>query len=135
MKSLRALFSLSIGAILRLTRQRVVVRSLTISTILTIGTIVLTLMVAAWYGGSGVVVVTPELASSTQLEQALLDEGWTIRVDSAPGDAIAQGAAGPVRMGKHSGFSSSTHSLRFEELIRHEIGAGWRPHSPSSSRP
>jgi hypothetical protein len=129
MKLLRAFLTLSLGSVLRLTRQRVVVRSLAIPTILTIGTIVLTLIISAWFGGSGIVVLSPDLASNQPLRNAIQAEGWSIHAAAEPGQAIKDGEGWAGTDGQTLWVRQrSTHSLRFEELIRESIGASWRPH-------
>jgi hypothetical protein len=114
---------------LRLLRQRVVVRSLTIPIILTIGTVVLTLIVATWLGGSGIVVLSPELAQRVELSDRIQAEGWTIRTDPRPREAIKSGRGWAGSDGRTLWVKQrSTHSLRFEELLRAELGSSWRPH-------
>jgi hypothetical protein len=129
MSRFRALMILSLSATLRLLRQRVVVRSLTIPITLTIGTVVLTLLIATWLGGSGIVVLSPELAQRTALCDAIRAEGWTIRTNADPHAAIQSGSGWAASDGETLWVQQrSTHTLRFEELLREEIGASWRPH-------
>lgn len=129
MSSFRALMYLSLSATLRLVRQRVVVRSLTIPISLTIGTVVLTLLVATWLGGSGVVVLSPALAERTELCAEIRAEGWTIHTDPNPREAIEGGGGWAASDGETLWVQQrSTHTLRFEELLRKELGAAWRPH-------
>lgn len=126
-RDLRAVALLTTALFRRLSREGIVVRSLTFPIGLVIGTLVLTIGVVAYIRFTPVIALTPELATPTlvaELEayefRPLITETPKYVLDNNEAWAATDGETLWLRGG-------GAQTLEIESLIREQIDAPWRP--------
>lgn len=121
----RGTFWLTASMLKRLTREGLVLRSLTFPTALVIGTLMMTIGVVAWLRWSPLVAVPPHLA---HLEGVLVENDLRVTVVEDP---IATVDAGKAWGGTDGSLirirGGGPKALVFESVVRQEAGARWRP--------
>ncbi|MBW1877735.1 MAG: ABC transporter permease subunit [Deltaproteobacteria bacterium] len=124
-RTLRGLLLLTGALLQRLTREGLVLRSLTFPTGLTVGTLVLTIGVVAWVRWDPLVAITADLE---HLQPALVENGLrTAIVDDPQADVEAERAWAGTN-GREIWLSGSgPKALILESMVRQELGADWRP--------
>lgn len=124
----RALYGLLLmtGALLqRLTREGLVLRSLTFPTGLTVGTLVLTIGVVAWVRWDPLVAITPQLE---HLQPTLMENGIRTSIVDDPQAEVEAQRAWAGTDGREIWLSGGgPKALTLESVVREEVGADWRP--------
>lgn len=125
-RDLVALGSLTASLTSRLLREGLVMRSLIWPTGLTAGTLFATLLVLVMLQTPSSLAVSTDLAP--ELEQAMLDEGWTVARVADPAAMVFEGDAWAGTDGQTLWLRGGGNSAaRLEGLLRERRGARWRP--------
>lgn len=125
MNGLRALILLTASMLRRLTREGLVLRSLTFPTALTVGTLMLTIGAVAWLRWDPLIAITADVAD---LEPALVANGLRVEVMEDPQSAVENEDAWAGTDGHTVWLSGQgPKALVLESVVREAAGASWRP--------
>jgi hypothetical protein len=109
----------------RLFREGLVLRSLVFPTVLTAGTLLLTIGIAAWVRWQPIVAISPDLSD---LVPALREKGIRpIVVDDPEAAVLDRTAWGAATAHEVILTGGGPHALVLESLVRQRAGASWRP--------
>jgi hypothetical protein len=123
--TLRGLLLLTGALLRRLTREGLILRSLTFPTGLTVGTLVLTIGIVAWIRWDPLIAITPEVE---HLQPALMENGLRTTVVEDPKAEVEAERAWAGTDGEEIWLSGrGPKALILESVVREDVGADWRP--------